>query len=74
LNREKARQLYTHGTAWFSKEDDRKGILALGYFADPAVLSDDCFAVELDKIKEHEHKPIMGAEGHVWESGCPRRI
>lgn len=54
LSREDALRLYTHGTTWFTKEDDRKGILKTGYFADLAVLSDDYFEVETDKIRELE--------------------
>jgi predicted amidohydrolase YtcJ len=51
LSREEALRLYTHGSAWFSHEDDRKGTLAVGRFADLAVLSDDYFAVEDDAIR-----------------------
>ena len=51
LSREEALRLYTHGSAWFSHEDDRKGTLAVGRFADLAVLSNDYFAVEDDAIR-----------------------
>ncbi|MBX3442176.1 MAG: amidohydrolase [Planctomyces sp.] len=51
LSREEALRLYTHGSAWFSREDDRKGTLEPGRFADLAVLSDDYFAVEADDIR-----------------------
>lgn len=51
LSREEALRLYTHGSAWFSHEDDRKGTLEVGRFADLAVLSDDYFAVEADAIR-----------------------
>jgi hypothetical protein len=51
LSREEALALYTHGSAWFSREDDRKGRLGEGHFADIAVLSDDYFAVEEDAIR-----------------------
>ena len=51
LTREEALRLYTHGSAWFSHEDDRKGTLEPGRFADLAVLSDDYFAVEDDAIR-----------------------
>ncbi len=54
LTREEALNLYTHGTTWFSREDDRKGILKPGYFGDLAVLSDDYFSIEVDKIRELE--------------------
>jgi predicted amidohydrolase YtcJ len=51
LTREEALRLYTHGSAWFSHEDDNKGTIASGKFADLAVLSDDYFAVEPDAIR-----------------------
>jgi predicted amidohydrolase YtcJ len=51
LSREQALQLYTHGSAWFSSEDDKKGTLDVGRYGDLAVLSDDYFAVEEDDIR-----------------------
>jgi predicted amidohydrolase YtcJ len=51
LTREQALRLYTQGSAWFSHEDDQKGTLAVGRFADLAVLSDDYFAVDEDAIR-----------------------
>ncbi len=51
LSREEALRLYTHGSAWFSHEDDKKGTLEPGRFADLAVLNDDYFAVEDDAIR-----------------------
>ena len=50
LSREEA-LVYTHGSAWFSKEDSKKGRLVKGRFADIAVLSDDYFSVEEDAIR-----------------------
>lgn len=54
LSREEALRLYTHGSAWFSHEEDRKGTLQPGRFADLAVLSEDYFAVEDDAIRRLE--------------------
>jgi predicted amidohydrolase YtcJ len=51
LSREEALRLYTHGSAWFSHEDDQKGTLAVGRYADLAVLSDDYFRVDDDAIR-----------------------
>lgn len=51
LSREEALRLYTHGSAWFSREDDKKGTLDIGHFADLAALSDDYFHVEDDVIR-----------------------
>lgn len=54
LSREEALRLYTHGSAWFSSEDGRKGTLSVGSFADLAVLSDDYFSVAPDAIRNIE--------------------
>ncbi len=54
MSREEALRLYTHGSAWFSHEDDRKGTLSVGKFADLAVLSDDYFSVDPDAIRRLE--------------------
>jgi predicted amidohydrolase YtcJ len=51
LSREEALALYTHGSAWFSRESNVKGTLAVGRFADLAVLSDDYFKVDDDAIR-----------------------
>jgi predicted amidohydrolase YtcJ len=51
LDRMEALRRYTVGSAWFSNEEDRKGALVPGRFADFAVLSDDYFAVEESRIK-----------------------
>lgn len=51
LSRAEALHLYTHGSAWFSHEDDSKGTLEVGRWADLAVLSEDYFAIEDDAIR-----------------------
>lgn len=51
MSREEALQLYTVGSSWFSTEQDAKGTLAVGQFADFAVLSDDYFKVQEEEIK-----------------------
>lgn len=52
LSREEALCLWTHGSAWFSQEEQRKGRLAVGQYADFTVLSADYFAVEDEAIKD----------------------
>ncbi len=54
MTREEALRLYSHGSAWFSGEDDRKGQLSSGGLADLAVLSEDYFSVEPDDIRAIE--------------------
>lgn len=51
LSRTEALALWTTGSAWFSGEQQRKGRLAPGMFADIAVLSDDYMSVEDSKIR-----------------------
>jgi predicted amidohydrolase YtcJ len=45
LTREEALAIWTTGSAWFSGEQDQKGRLSSGMFADLAVLSDDLMRV-----------------------------
>lgn len=54
LSRDEALRLYTQGSAWFSREEDRKGQIAPGQFADLAILSDDFFEVPPDRIRAIE--------------------
>lgn len=63
LSREEALRLYTAGSAWFSREADVKGTLAVGSYADMAVLSDDYFRVEPDEIRGLESVlTLLGSE------------
>lgn len=52
LDRETALRLFTAGSAWMSREDDVKGRLARGQYADFAVLSADYFGVAADAIRD----------------------
>lgn len=52
LSREKALELYTKGSAWFSNEVDTKGSFLPNQLADFAVLSKDFFQVPDEEIKE----------------------
>jgi predicted amidohydrolase YtcJ len=51
LPRETALQLFTHGSAWFSSEQGKKGQIKVGQLADLIALSADFFAVEEEAIK-----------------------
>jgi predicted amidohydrolase YtcJ len=51
LDRTTALSLWTKGSAWFSGEEELKGALRAGEFADLAVLSDDYFSVPSEEIK-----------------------
>jgi predicted amidohydrolase YtcJ len=68
LERMEALRLWTHGSAWFSNEQEKKGALVAGQLADLAVLSEDYFSVPDEAIKRLESvltivggKPVYGA-------------
>jgi hypothetical protein len=54
LDRSEALRRYTVGSAWFSSEETKKGIIATGQLADLAVLSADYFSVPEPEIKRIE--------------------
>jgi predicted amidohydrolase YtcJ len=54
LSREEALRLFTAGSAWFSQEEDVKGRIVPGQYADFAVLSDDYLAVPEEQIRDIE--------------------
>ncbi len=54
LTREEALRLYTIRNAWLSFEEDRKGSIEVGKFADLAVLSGDYLTVPEDQIRSLE--------------------
>jgi predicted amidohydrolase YtcJ len=49
-SREDALRIYSQGSAWFTFEDDKRGVLAPGRFADLAVLSGDILTVPAQDI------------------------
>ncbi|WP_394558880.1 amidohydrolase [Aquipseudomonas alcaligenes] len=51
LPRETALQLFTHGSAWFSSEQGKKGQIKVGQLADLTALSADFFSIEEEAIK-----------------------
>ncbi|MBH0345864.1 amidohydrolase [Bacillus pacificus] len=63
LDRKVALELYSKGSAWFSGDEGKKGTLAVGQFADIAVLSSDYFTVPEEEIKDLESLlTIMGGQ------------
>ena len=51
LSRETALELYTRGSAWFSNEQQKKGMIKVGMLADLTVLDSDYFTVKEEEIK-----------------------
>lgn len=63
LDRAEALRRYTHGSAWFSGEEGKKGMIAPGYLADLVVLSADYFSVPEEEIKGIESVlTLLGGE------------
>ena len=54
LTRHEALKLMTRGSAWMSGEEDVKGRLVEGQYADFAVLPQDYFTMDVEKIKDLE--------------------
>jgi predicted amidohydrolase YtcJ len=54
LSRETALSIYTKGSAWFSGEQDKKGMIKVGMLADLTVLDRDFFTVDDEEIKNIE--------------------
>jgi predicted amidohydrolase YtcJ len=54
IDRMEALRLWTVGSAWFSNEQEVKGVLTPGQFADVAVLSADYFSIPDEDIKQLE--------------------
>jgi predicted amidohydrolase YtcJ len=69
LDRMEALRLYTRGSAWFSRDDERKGALVPGQFADLAVLSADYFTVDDEEIKAIESVLTMMDGDIVFAQG-----
>lgn len=51
LDREQALALFTHGSAWFSSEQGKKGQIKVGQLADMVALSSDYFRIDEEEIK-----------------------
>jgi predicted amidohydrolase YtcJ len=51
LSREEALRLFTVGSAWFSREEQTKGRITPGHFADLVVLSEDYFNTAAERIR-----------------------
>jgi predicted amidohydrolase YtcJ len=70
LSREEALALYTVGSAWFSGEEELKGRIAPGQYADFAVLSDDYLEVPEERIRTIE-SVLTVTGGDVVYSAAP---
>lgn len=73
MSRYEALRLFTAGSAWFSREEDKKGAIAPGFFADLAVLSGDYFSVPEDRIKSIESVLTIVNGRIVYAAGSFKR-
>lgn len=54
FDRDTALRLWTNGSAWFSGEDDVKGLIKIGHYADFCALSSDYSTIPTEEIKSLE--------------------
>jgi predicted amidohydrolase YtcJ len=69
LTREEALRLYTVGSAWFSGEEEIKGSIAPGQFADFAILSADYLTVPEEEIRRIESVLTVTGGDVVYSAG-----
>ena len=67
--RMQALRLYTQGSAWFVLDEARRGSLAVGQFADLAVLSQDYFSIPTEEIGSITSLLTMVGGRIVFSSG-----
>ena len=68
-SRQEALRLYTSGSAWFDRSDDRRGSLEAGRLADLAVLSKDYLTVPVGEIGAIESLLTMVGGKVVYAAG-----
>ena len=73
-SREDALRFYTLGSAWFSRDEDKRGSLEVGKLADLAVLSKDYMAVPIDQVGTIESLLTMVGGKIVYGSGPYRQL
>ena len=72
--REDALRIYTQGSAWFTFEDDKRGVLAPGRFADLAVLSGDFLTAPTQEIGNIESLLTVVGGKVVYAAGPYRDL
>ncbi|WP_027388481.1 amidohydrolase [Chryseobacterium gregarium] len=70
LDRNTALELYTKGSAWFSQEQQKKGDIQVGMFADLAVLDQDYFTIDDEEIKNIEAEMTVVDGKIVYAKGA----
>jgi predicted amidohydrolase YtcJ len=70
LDRAKALELFTVGSAWFSGDEQVKGRIAPGQYADMALLSADYFSVPEEQIRHIESVLTVTGGTPVYAAGA----
>jgi predicted amidohydrolase YtcJ len=71
---EQAVDAFTLKGAWISGEENVKGRLLPGYYADLAVLSDDIFTIPKEKIRDVRVEMTMVGGRIVWQDLFPQKV
>ncbi len=74
LSREEALRIYSLGSAWFSQEENVKGRIKVGQFADMALLSADYMTISDKEIKSIESVLTVVAGKAVYGAGPFTRL
>jgi hypothetical protein len=69
-----ALRFYTLGSAWFSRDEDKRGSLAIGKFADLAVLNKDFMTVPVEQVGGIESLLTMVGGKIVYAAGPYARL
>ena len=72
--REDALRFYTIGSAWFSKDEGKRGSLEVGKLADLAVLSKDYMTVPIEEVGTIESLLTMVGGKVVYGAGSYRQL
>jgi len=67
--RANALRMYTEGSAWFSRDENKRGTLEVGKLADLAVLTKDFMTLPVDQIGDLESLLTMVGGNVVYASG-----
>jgi predicted amidohydrolase YtcJ len=73
LSRLEALRGYTHAGAWFTHDDQHRGTLEPGKFADLAVLSDDYFEVPTEEVHRITSDLTLVGGEIAWASAAAER-
>jgi predicted amidohydrolase YtcJ len=74
VTREEALRMYTIGSAWLAFDNQRKGSIEVGKFADLAVLNADYLTVPVDQIPSLESLLTMVGGRAVYAAGSFKQL